>query len=75
MFKFRDMDAVSLRPAAMPILRFDDKKSEIMLVSPELPGIAIRLTWLDDERVIELLYLSKLVLRREMPGALPVVGV
>ncbi|KAM0713480.1 hypothetical protein Q7P37_010442 [Cladosporium fusiforme] len=66
MFKFRDMDAVSLRPAAMPILRFDEMKSEVMLVSPELPGIAVRLTWLGDERVIELLYMIPHVFVRDL---------
>lgn len=71
MFKYGDMNAVTLKRAAMPVMRLGGGKSEVMLTSLELPRVAIRLTWLDEERVIEVFGLSTLLLRRETPEALP----
>lgn len=70
MLKFRNMEAVSLRPAAAPCLRFTDDKTEHTFVCTQLGSMGVRLTWSGNERILELLYqYSPIALTRDVEVA------
>lgn len=56
MLKFRNMEAVNLRPAAAPSLKFTDDQTEHTFLCTQMGNLGIRLTWADDEQILELLY-------------------
>lgn len=63
--RLNDLSQVKLVPAAAACQYFEDQgKKEIMLVADGLAATAVRLTWTDDERVIELLQLAKTILKK-----------
>ena len=67
MLKFRDTKPVKLEPAAMPCLSLEGGKKELAFVCPELSSMAARLSWLGNERVLEVLFsLTSVTLKREV---------
>lgn len=66
MLKHGEMDPIGLRLAAVPALAFEDGREEFTFVCPTLPGITIRLTWLEVERVITLFFIGSFTLRRKV---------
>ncbi|KAK4500458.1 hypothetical protein PRZ48_008647 [Zasmidium cellare] len=66
--QLKDLPPVKLLPAAAPVQTFDDNNTntEIILVADGLSATAIRLTWADNDRIIELLQLAKTVLKKRL---------
>lgn len=50
------MEAMNLRSSAAPSAKFTDGKQELTLVCRKIPGMGVRLTWLEEKRVLELLF-------------------
>lgn len=69
MLKHGEMDPVGLRLAAVPSLAFEDGRQEFTFVCPTLAGITVRLTWLEDERVMTLFFIGSFTLRRKVNEA------
>lgn len=56
MLKFRNIEAVNLRPAAAPSLKFTDDKTEHTYVCTQMGSLGVRLTFSGNEQILELLY-------------------